>query len=655
MCKVLKLQALSKEISNKLQRQRKNLGLLKSAKKSTNLQASGSECAQTDSNHKKNVASLQAQLEKGGLSQTIDQDDIELQLTEALEKHVLKKKRTVHEQKDSDWRNSCPVDLIPQPLALALKESLNSESRFSVQNQGVLDKALTKRRISGAIGELKQGAKADLERRADRPSKGTAEERRELGKWAKEKIKSFREHYDAELEGILGLRQEQTPKMVHEKKRVQNLDVFQNLKTDKSEKKSRDVNFSREKKSGSHLNSRKLIPHKKNVPAKNQSTKLYYRSGKALAQVPSNKKKKYSHKDKRKTSTHQNALNLSKNISKVKREKEYWNRLGSGKVNSRMTRSFFLSKHVKSLAPGKPVKKTKSKKVIGLKSKSALKRDLFKKGSSSFGNLFSEFRANYKHYKKGAEGPQQVMISPCLSTKVIKKGRSKVFDSKTRSKLSRPNRKNEPRRDTGVKKPKNRRLPAISFRTMQEGKIYSKYANGRDNQLEEGLNPKMLKILSKMEILKETVKTKKQKLKFSAKKAKGAVTSGDFLKGAKRSSKKRERANQSSKKGPRREVSERMPNNLTFSGPQKLKQLGQMSNQKRKTQNDKEKENLDEEKRELKLTPMSEFSNREIKQVELGSYKHRERARLGKIQLGECQTNRSIGGLRQDAQALPVA
>lgn len=638
MCKVVKLQALSKEISNKLQRQRKNLGLLRPSKKSTKLQVSGGESVHTDRNHKKNVASVQAQLEKMGPIQSMDQEDIEMKLTEALEKHVLKKKRTVHEEKDSDWRNSCPVDLIPQPLTLALKENLNNEGRFSVQNPGALDKALTKRRISGTFEKGRnppelhsKGASEDTNGLQNRPG---AEERRELGHWAKEKIKSFRNNYDVKMENILGVKKEHTPKMAHEKRRVQNLDVFQNLKTDKSEKKPKDLNFSRAKKSGSHLNSRKLVPHKKHPPPKNQSTKLYYRSGKALAQLPTSKPPKYSHKDKRQNSSHQNVLNLSKNISKVKREKEFWNRLGSGKMNSRMTRSFFLSKHVKSVAPGKPVKKTKSKKVIGLKSKSALKRDLFKKGSSSFGNLFSEFRANYKQYKKGGDMSHQVMISPCLSTKVIKKGRSKVFDSKTRTKLSRPNRKNDPRRDTNKKKPKNRRLPAISFRTMQEGKIYSKYPNGRENQLEEGLNAKMLKILSKMENLKETVKAEKQKLKFSGQKQKGGLTTGDFLKAHKRSSKKKERPHQSGQKGQRRDTSELMPNNLTFSGPQKLKQLSQLSNQKRRTHN--EKENVEDEKRELKLTPMSEFSNRELKQVEqalTGTFKQRERSKPGMAQL----------------------
>ena len=595
-CKVLKLQALSKEISNKLQRQRKNLGLLKSAKKSTKKDFSKEDVT----NHIKNIASVQGNMEKGICNSLINQQEIEEQLTQALENHLLKKKRTIHEDQDTDWRNSCPVEMVPKSLALALKDNLPNDSRFSVQNSGLLDKAVTKRKKS------KQMIKMKLEDEAKKGGKNKGEERRELGSWAKEKIKLFRNQY--EMGKMPNNNKEDSDRMWV-------TDAFQNLKTDKSEKKNRDA---KGKKSANYLNSKKLVPQKKSQYNKNPNPKLYYKSNKTLNQFPKPKRKKWSHKNKRNNSN-LNTLNLSKNISHAKREKEFWNRLGSGKINSRMTRSFFLSKQGKSAIPNKPIyKKTKSKKVINPKSKSALKRDLFKKGSSSFGNLFSEFRANYKHYKKPKEKSHNVMISPCLSTKVITKGRNTLFNSKNRSRVNKRKKKETRKKENGKKK-KDRRLPAISFRTMQEERFYSKYPNGRHNQLEDGLNAKMLKILSKMENLKETVKAEKQKLIYSGQKSKMGINSSDFLKKSHRTSNKKEAINFSNKSkktsASKADPSERMPNNLTFSGPQKLKHLGQLSTQKNKPKISED--NLDNEKRELKLIPMSELTNREKMTPEL--------------------------------------
>ena len=597
-------------MSNKLLRQRKKLGLFTAKKKSTKIITTLNNSKKNHKHNSKNISSVQSKLEKKE-ENLVNQKDIETQLTEALEKHVLKKKRTNEEE--GDWRNSCPVDLVPQSLSNALKKSLINDNRFSVQNKDAFEKALTKRK-----SQTKKDKKIKQLQRLGMMSeqllsqkKGTKEEKRELGSWAKEKIKSFRNQRIRDLENQIGLNRGENS--FEEKSRLWETDAFQNLKTDKSENKAkeRELNFTKAKKSISYLNTKKLIPQKSNQYSRKPNTKLYYKSSKTVSQLPKPKSKKWSYKNKARESQKE-PLNLSKNISHVKREKEFWNRLGSGKINSRMTRSFFLSKHGKSAIPSKPkYKKTKSKKTFMTKSKSALKRDLFKKGSSSFGNLFSEFRANYKQYKKKPEKPHFTMMSPNISSKMIVKGRSNLFDSKQRSRVR--NKRKKPEK-TKKENKKSKKLPAISFRTMQEGRFYSKYPLGRENQLEDALSAKMMKILSKMENLKETVKAEKQKLIYSGQKAKLGLSNGEFNKKKPKNSDKKEPVNYSKKSKSKRstllfqESNDFMPTNLTFSGPQKLKHLGQMSNKKAGFENLKE---LEEEKRELKLIPMKDIGKSE--------------------------------------------
>ena len=596
MCKVLKLQALSKEMSNKLLRQRRNLGLLPTAKKSTKISESVEQSEKTEKGEM-NISSVQRNIDLG---EDINQRDIEEQLTRALENHLLKKKRTNEEEGDADWRNSCPVDMVPQSLALVFKDSLTNDNRFSVKTPNLFDKRSTKRKKTGQsdANMVKQMKKMGIDGKSSSQKHVKGEERRELGNWAKEKIRSFRNQYQNELESNFAKKRESQPESNKENPRLWVTDAFQNLKTDKSEAKGvkREANFSRQKKSASHLNTKKLVPQKPSQYSKKTNPRLYFKSNKTLNQFA-------APKGKRKETSQHEALNLSKNISQAKREKEFWNRLGAGKVNSRMTRSFFLSKHGKSAVPSKPAyKKTKSKKAIGPKSKSALKRDLFKKGSSSFGNLFSEFRANYKNYKKKPDNVHHLMVSPSLSTKVITKGRMHMFGSKQRTRVKKKRTDAKVKRERDSKKEK--RLPAISFRTMQEGRLHTKHGRKKEGQLEEGLNEKMLKILSKMENLKETVKAEKQKLIYSGQKSKLGVNSNDFMKVKQKSGKKGDKVNYSTKKtGNSHSPNDFMPNNLTFSGPQKLKHLGQMSNKK-----GEEGDTLEEERQELKLVPMTDLT-----------------------------------------------
>lgn len=604
MCKVLKLQALSKEMSNKLLRQRKHLGLLSNKKKSTKIGESVEPSESTSKTQTNHISSIQRNLDEVVINSFVNQQDIEVQLTKALENHLMKKKRTIPQDEEPDWRNSCPVDMVPQSLGLALKHEANNESRFSVQNPVLLDKALTKRKLVPNSDVVKKNGKEIDQGTLEKQVAG--EERRELGNWAKEKIRSIRDGHQLDLDLQNGGGNDQ------EKERMWVTDAFHNLKTNKSEKNDLfgENNLMSEKYSISHLNSKKLVPQKSSKKKK-KSTKLYTKSNNTLNQFQTSKPKKTSHKNKRKKSNYQGGLNLSRNITHAKREKEFWNRLGSGKINSRMTRSFFLSKQGKSAVPSKKDKKAKNKNLLN-KSKSALKRDMFKKGSSSFGNLFSEFRANYKNYRRKPDAGVGHLVSPCVSSKVIGLSKPEVFGSKARSKVIQNKKRKLKYEVENLKYKKNeKRLPAISFRTMQEGRANNRYKRPRENQLEEGLNAKMLKILSKMENLKETVMAEKHKLISSGKKnVKIGVVSGDFSKGIPKSSKKNDfgKYNRSSKKMNTVNQGGDLPKNLTFSDPQKLRELGELSNKKKLFSKKKASDAKEEKTQELKLIPMTDLN-----------------------------------------------
>ena len=150
---------------------------------------------------------------------------------------------------------------------------------------------------------------------------------------------------------------------------------------------------------------------------------------------------------------------------------------------------------------------------------------------------------------------------------------------------------------------------------MPEGRFQSKYHIGRENQLEDALNAKMMKILSKMENIKETVKAEKQKLIFSDHKSKINMKTSEFIRKNQKNSNKKDNVNYTKKNKKStflNQVSnDFMPSNLTFSGPQKLKNLRQLSNQNENLELKKLDHNFQEEKRDFKLIPMKDISIKE--------------------------------------------
>ena len=464
-CKLLRLQATSKEIANKFLKHKRDNGALGWAPPKMKLHSPDPKTSNIPTNHesrlletqpiptvKNSVLCFTHQKPKSMKESNIDQKDVEMQLTAALEKHILLKKRISNSENldKIDFRNSCPTEILPESIALIINNELGG--RFSVGQSIQFDKVSTKRKKKNSNKKMNQTDTLSnekhyfMEMRSDQivsfGKKQGAEKQRELVKWAKDKIRSFREKDKVE-DLPISLPKESTPEPDPQDTKDMGR-VFKQLQTEKSEVK-RDPgklqtpsnlktsiydNWTKKKHENKTSHKRiNLEPFSGKFEAiPNFENKLATRGKKQGPNL-------YNKKQRRE-------INSSmKNIPQIKKDENFWRRMGMGKVNSRMTRSFFISKHARKVTNGKKhYKKSTFPKKSDPKTRSAIKRDLFEKGSSSYANLFSEFNPSYKKTKKCSESSQYNRASPCLSLKMIK-----TFDLEWRNRYTIPG-KQEPKK-----------------------------------------------------------------------------------------------------------------------------------------------------------------------------------------------------------------
>ena len=460
---------------------------------------------------------------------TFDQKEIEIQLSEILDQHLLYEGN----QKEDQGRYSCPPDSVRNSVKGHRKNN-KTTSIHQIRLSSTKDITKAKNRtqkediycINQVSPEKTAFRKNEYQLKLETKKlvsfgKKQGDEQRELMKWARNKIKSFNQtNQDSSFANSNTKKESQSfwENNYSNKINLKNIstnNIFNNLQNEvndfhisKSKKRFTNENFvssfkigSKVKKSSHHQS------HKRKKVEANQKHKATNKSNlRCFSQI--------SKEDTSQTNSFYKKLPRSNKMS-VKRKTRFWQKKHSNKIGSRMTKSFIISSsknkaksNISSLQTfNKSSKKSYSRldKSFNnkyscnnksrqykkkLKSDSKKGMSLFQKGTSSLSNLSpNNSKSNkkmhsIKHNLKNMKSFQKLPVS--YSYKEFKKfqQKNKTFNIQLSTSKIINNLKNINRQKTNhdvLKNSKNKKtIQTISFRTMQEGGFYSRHADFGD-------------------------------------------------------------------------------------------------------------------------------------------------------------------------------